>query len=262
MFVFNHIILCNLRLRFTLLFFSCLAIAYLTVTARRVDDSKVVVKVRNVIDKEAAASCRQEFEVLQRLSHPHIIKVVDFLESTNEVALVFDYVCEGTLQSVLKKSYPQGLPSMAIKSLSQMLCEAVDYLHSRRIVHRDIKPENILLSDSLTGTAFWAHVCWCRGSSVKLCESPITSKLLVCAPWHSNNYHHFKFRLVSMKLAFWRRRNRVHKHNQPSKQATKKKRHPKPKMIINDNEKEKNDSEKERKTKQIQNICFAPSSKQ
>lgn len=120
---------------------------------RRVDDRKVVVKVRNVIDKETAESCRQEFQVLKRLSHPHIIKVVDFLEAVGEVALIFDYCCEGTLQSVVKKAHPEGLPSIAMKPLSRMLCEAVDYLHSCRIIHRDIKPENILLSDTLTGPA-------------------------------------------------------------------------------------------------------------
>eukprot|EP00438_Fugacium_kawagutii_P032760 Skav206029 [mRNA] locus=scaffold1314:346221:358442:+ [translate_table: standard] len=120
---------------------------------RRADGRQVVVKVRNFIDKEVARSCRREFEVLQQLSHPHIITALDFLEistgSQGETALIFDYCCDGTLQSIVKQSYPGGLPSSTLQPLSKMLCEAVAYLHSRRIVHRDIKADNVLLSESL-----------------------------------------------------------------------------------------------------------------
>lgn len=117
---------------------------------RPADGRKVVVKLRSVIDKEVARCCRQEFEVLRRLSHPNIITAIDFLEQQNEAALVFEYCCDMTLQSMVKQSFPGGFPSATLKPLSKMLCDAVGYLHKRRIVHRDIKPENVLVSDSLT----------------------------------------------------------------------------------------------------------------
>mmetsp|Transcript_87019 Transcript_87019/g.177749 ORF Transcript_87019/g.177749 Transcript_87019/m.177749 type:complete len:138 (-) Transcript_87019:251-664(-) len=69
---------------------------------RRADGRKVVVKLRSVIDKEVARCCRQEFEVLRRLSHPNIITAIDFLEQQNEAALVFEYCCDMTLQSMVR----------------------------------------------------------------------------------------------------------------------------------------------------------------
>ena len=56
--------------------------------------------------QEVARCCRQEFEVLRGLSHPNIITAVDFLELQNEAALVFEYCCDMTLQSLVKRSFP------------------------------------------------------------------------------------------------------------------------------------------------------------
>lgn len=117
---------------------------------RRADARQVVVKVRNVIDdKEVSRSCRHEFEVLKNMTHQHIIRALDFLEQDGETALILEYCCEETLHSIVKQTYPGGLPEERLKPLSLMLCEAVDYLHGRRIVHRDIKPANVLVSDDL-----------------------------------------------------------------------------------------------------------------
>jgi hypothetical protein len=44
--------------------------------------------------------------VLRRLSHPNIITAIDFLEQQNEAALVFEYCCDMTLQSMVKQSFP------------------------------------------------------------------------------------------------------------------------------------------------------------
>ncbi|CAJ1390464.1 unnamed protein product [Effrenium voratum] len=116
---------------------------------RRADQREVAVKIRHVPEAAVIQSCQQEFEVLKKLEHPHIIKVIDFVVLEGQAALIFDFCCEGTLRSVLKQSWAAGLPVASLKPLSQKLLDAVNYLHRRRIVHRDIKPENILLQDDL-----------------------------------------------------------------------------------------------------------------
>lgn len=78
---------------------------------RRRDDRQVVVKVREVLDSEMSRSCRDEFEVLKSLDHPHIIHALELLEQAARSVLVFDFCCEDTLQTVVRLSYPHGLPS-------------------------------------------------------------------------------------------------------------------------------------------------------
>lgn len=83
-----------------------------------------------------------ELEMLQTLSHPHIVKFVDWFESRDKYYIItqlatggelFDRICE--MGKFTEKN--------ASQTIRQVL-EAVDYLHQKDVVHRDLKPENLL----------------------------------------------------------------------------------------------------------------------
>jgi serine/threonine protein kinase len=86
---------------------------------------------------------RNEACTIASLSHPNIIRVLDFGVEDNVPYLVMEYACNGTL----RQRHPKGSPlsPLSIVPYIQQTASALQYAHDRRLVHRDIKPENMLL---------------------------------------------------------------------------------------------------------------------
>lgn len=86
----------------------------------------------------------REAQSLAHLSHPHIVRVLDFAVQDGTPFLVMEYAPGGTLRT----RYPKEtrLPLDTIVSYVSQVAAALQYAHDQRLLHRDIKPENMLLS--------------------------------------------------------------------------------------------------------------------
>lgn len=84
-----------------------------------------------------------EVHILSRLSHPHIIKLVDAYETNAYLYLVLELVTGGELFDEIIKigRYPED----DARVIFTQMVGAVSYMHEQGIVHRDLKPENVLL---------------------------------------------------------------------------------------------------------------------
>jgi WD40 repeat protein/tRNA A-37 threonylcarbamoyl transferase component Bud32 len=85
-----------------------------------------------------------EAQTLARLTHPHIVRVLEFgVEQEGTAFLVIEYVPRGTL----RKRYPAGscLALATAASYVTQIASALHYAHTHKIIHRDVKPDNILL---------------------------------------------------------------------------------------------------------------------
>ncbi|MDZ4865386.1 MAG: protein kinase, partial [Gemmatimonadota bacterium] len=107
---------------------------------------KVAVKV---LRPELAASMgaerfEREIEVAARLTHPHILGVLDSGEASGFFYYVMPYVEGETLRERISRS--GELPVADALRLLSEIAEALAVAHKGGVVHRDIKPENILLS--------------------------------------------------------------------------------------------------------------------
>ncbi len=107
--------------------------------------SQAALKVRHtVLTEEEQTVFLQEAQTLVRLSHPHIVRVLDFALQDGMPFLVMEYAPHGTLrQRHLKGS---KLPLDLILPYIQQVASALQYTHDQRLIHRDVKPENLLLS--------------------------------------------------------------------------------------------------------------------
>ena len=116
--------------------------------ARRVDgqfDQQVAVKL---IDMPQASDLfrekfRQERQILARLSHPYIARMLDGgVSQDGELYLAMEYADGLPLH---RYSAQHSLSIRQRIELFQSVCTAVRFAHQNLVVHRDLKPDNILV---------------------------------------------------------------------------------------------------------------------
>ncbi|NJL94507.1 MAG: serine/threonine protein kinase [Anaerolineae bacterium] len=100
------------------------------------------------IDPNLLERFLREGQMLRRLNHPNIVKMLDAFAEGQRQYLVMEYVPGGSLRDVLRQT-PQ-LPVPRVLAIALELADALTRAHHLRVVHRDIKPANILLAEDGT----------------------------------------------------------------------------------------------------------------
>ena len=86
-----------------------------------------------------------EAELMKKLDHPRLPRIVDIIDKNQTVYIVEDYIEGEPLNKVIEEYGAQ--PQEAVIEWAKQLCEILDYLHTRTppIIYRDMKPANIVL---------------------------------------------------------------------------------------------------------------------
>ena len=104
---------------------------------------KMAIKGERLIDQ-----INREIEIMYKLNHPHVIKLINHFEDDEKFYLIMPYASKGQLYSLLKRQvrFDQRTAAQYMREV----IEAVRYIHSfsPKIIHRDIKPENLLLDEN------------------------------------------------------------------------------------------------------------------
>ena len=114
-------------------------------------ESDVAVKVIRIerlspeILQKALKRFEREAKSLAHLTHPNIVKVLDFGEYEGQPYLVMPYLPGGTLKQLL---HGKPMPWREAVRLLFPIARSLDYAHKRSIIHRDVKPSNILITES------------------------------------------------------------------------------------------------------------------
>jgi serine/threonine-protein kinase len=94
-------------------------------------------------DPTAPSRFRLEAQTAGRLSHPHVVGVLDFGEHEDRLFLVMELVDGDSLAGLLTVSGP--LPAERVARIAAQAAVGLAAAHRQGIVHRDIKPANLLL---------------------------------------------------------------------------------------------------------------------
>jgi len=88
----------------------------------------------------------REIEMLSRLEHPRIAKLVDYGERDWLVYFAMSYIEGPTLEAALGRVRRVTIADTL--RLGDNLLDALSYAHGHGVVHRDVKPPNIILAEA------------------------------------------------------------------------------------------------------------------
>jgi len=86
----------------------------------------------------------KEAQAIAKLSHPNIVRVLEFGMEEKTPFLVMDYAPHGTL----RQRHPRKtqVPLETVLAYVKQVAAALQYAHDADIIHRDVKPDNMLLA--------------------------------------------------------------------------------------------------------------------
>lgn len=98
-------------------------------------------KANEVVVQSAIA----EANLIKKLDHPNIVRIVDIIENPDVIYIIEDYVEGEPLDKILEQ-YGAQSQDMVIEWAMQ-ICDAFEYLHTNNppVIYRDMKPANIML---------------------------------------------------------------------------------------------------------------------
>ena len=129
-------------------------------------DKNVAIKVIEKAQlKNSIAEKRviQEIQLLRRLDHPNIVKLLEVFETETTIYIVMEHMDKGDLYTLLKSQKKGRLSEPQAKPLFLQILRGLEYIHSQRILHRDIKLDNILIDQS---------------SNLKICDFGISRTII------------------------------------------------------------------------------------
>jgi len=121
--------------------------------AHRSNESTI--RVCKVIQKSSADKAktshqrvREEFAVLKRLDHPHVVRIFEDFEDERCFYLVMEPCRGGDLLEAVKNPMTRDAQQWEqwCAKVMQHTLSAVAYCHSKGVMHKDLKPENVMMA--------------------------------------------------------------------------------------------------------------------
>ena len=96
-------------------------------------------------DEVVVNSLLAEANMMKKLDHPSLPRIVDIIDNGITIYVVMDYIEGESLDKILSEYGAQ--PEELVVNWAKQLCDALSYLHSQKpsIIYRDMKPANVML---------------------------------------------------------------------------------------------------------------------
>lgn len=114
------------------------------------DGQAIAVKQHKLASSQGDQEFCSEVEVLSCAQHRNVVMLIGFCIEDGRRLLVYEYICNGSLDSYLYGRHPDTLTWSARQRIAVGAARGLRYLHEECrvgcIVHRDMRPNNILIT--------------------------------------------------------------------------------------------------------------------
>ncbi len=96
-------------------------------------------------DEVVVNSLLAEANLIKRLDHPSLPRIVDIIDNALTIYIIMDYIEGESLDKILLEYGAQ--PEELVIEWGKQICDALSYLHNQKppIIYRDMKPANVML---------------------------------------------------------------------------------------------------------------------
>jgi serine/threonine protein kinase len=100
-----------------------------------------------VQDRTLLNQLKHETKRCLELTHPHIVRIYDFIHDDRSGCISMEYIDGETLSNLRAQKKQRVFELDEIGTWISQLCDALDYAHNRaRVIHRDLKPANLMVN--------------------------------------------------------------------------------------------------------------------
>src|SRR5213596_895038 len=98
-------------------------------------------------DRSLLDSLKRETKRSLELTHPHIVRIHDFVHDECSACISMEYVDGETLSNLRIEKEQKVFEPPEIAGWISQVCDALDYAHNHaKVVHRDLKPTNLMVN--------------------------------------------------------------------------------------------------------------------
>ncbi|KAK7259674.1 hypothetical protein RIF29_25287 [Crotalaria pallida] len=107
---------------------------------------KIAVKQHMYASHKGDKEFKSEVDALSKARHKNVVMLLGSCSEGNQRLLVYEYVCNGSLDQHLYKHSRRPLSWKDRVKVANGAAKGLLYLHENNIIHRDMTPNNILLT--------------------------------------------------------------------------------------------------------------------
>jgi serine/threonine protein kinase/Tfp pilus assembly protein PilF len=98
-------------------------------------------------DRALLDQLKHETKRSLELTHPHIVRIYDFVHDERSGCISMEYIDGETLSTLRAEKEQKVFEPPEITDWITQLCDALDYAHNHaKVIHRDLKPSNLMLN--------------------------------------------------------------------------------------------------------------------
>src|SRR6184192_285462 len=98
-------------------------------------------------DRAVFDQLKRETKRCLELTHPHIVRIHDFVHDERSGSISMEYVDGETLSNLRAGKEQKVFEPDEIADWISQLCDALDYAHTHaKVIHRDLKPANLMVN--------------------------------------------------------------------------------------------------------------------
>ncbi|KAK6040359.1 kinase domain protein, partial [Cooperia oncophora] len=98
-------------------------------------------------DEGVPATAIREISMLQELANPNIVEFIGISIQESRLYLFFEFIMMDLRKYLDQLPEDQYLPKKTVQRFAFQICQALCFMHQRRVLHRDLKPQNLLVDE-------------------------------------------------------------------------------------------------------------------